>query len=714
MSIDRIFAACRARLRARVGGLLSEAGDTMIEVTIAALLVALIAVATFSGYTGVIREAGDQNAHSQADDLAQQDQQRLKGLTLSALAGSSGNETYSQKVDGRTYFVTSTSQFVSSGGSQSCTSSSSTTADEIQTTSSVTWNGNPRAPVVISGLVAPQQGGSLVTRVVDPTNGNAPVPGATITLSGGPTTVSPLVTNANGCAVFGGLAGGSYTATASLGNWVTIGDATSITDSPTTVVPTQTATAPTFNLAQGGQISATFTTTYNGTTQPSSADQVTAWGWKTDQAYHTFGTAGTLGNGGYLSTVASGQYAFYPGQYTVYPGTCAGDYSGSGYATPTVVAGQTQPVVLPQPAMIVEVYGAGPSGSGEFDDAGSAFAYSSSGWTHTTGNSGRYAGTESYTNTSGAYFTATFTGTSVAWVTQDYPNHGYANIYLDGTLVASNVDTYNPNEVDQAVAYYANGLANTTHTLKVVDAGTHDASSSGTFIETDAIIVGATTTEVDDQGSSSITYSGSGWTHATGASGNYTNTQSYDQTTNDNAQFTFTGTSVEWIGPLRSNGGYANVYLDGSLVASNVSTYSPNTINQVVLWSAAALTDTTHTVKIVIDGTSPSGSSGASVSIDAFEYVAPALTLLTAAPLVTITDNNTGCSGENYPATQVPTPTQGALVDPGQPAGNFTVCASSGGVKNTATVVNTNYSAGNVANIYLAPGSTGLTAGSCT
>ena len=57
----------------------------------------------------------------------------------------------------------------------------------------------------------------------------------------------------------------------------------------------------------------------------------------------------------------------------------------------------------------------------------------------------------------------------------------------------------------------------------------------------------------------------------------------------------------------------------------------------------------------------------------------------------------------------MPTATQGALVDPGQPYGNWTVCASSGGVKNTATVANTSYTSGNVVNVYLGHGSSGLT-----
>jgi hypothetical protein len=117
----------------------------------------------------------------------------------------------------------------------------------------------------------------------------------------------------------------------------------------------------------------------------------------------------------------------------------------------------------------------------------------------------------------------------------------------------------------------------------------------------------------------------------------------------------------------------------------------------------------------VVDGTKPSASTNTYVQIDSFIYGVPPL--LTSAPLVTLTDTNTNtaCSNqENYPATQVPTLTQGALVDPGQPYGNWTVCASSGGVKNTASVANTNYTSGNVVNVYLGTGASGLATGSCT
>jgi hypothetical protein len=229
------------------------------------------------------------------------------------------------------------------------------------------------------------------------------------------------------------------------------------------------------------------------------------------------------------------------------------------------------------------------------------------------------------------------------------------------------------------------------------------------------MIVGTgTSTEVDDAPSTPVVYTGSHWTHGSTGSSNYDSTESFDLTAGDYVSFTFTGTGVEWIAPVSNNGGYANIYIDGSLVASNITTYNANTSYQQVIWSDSGLSNASHTIKILVDGTKPAASTAAYVQVDAFIYTS-GVSLLSVAPLVTLTDDNAACSGqENYPATQVPTATQGALVDPGQPYGNWTVCASSGGVKNTAVVSNTSYTSGNVVNVYLGTGSTGLTSGSCT
>ena len=585
MSDHRSSAASRAPLPARVAACLAaEAGDTLIEVMIAAVLVAVIAIATFMGYTGVAHVAGGQNARAAASALAESDQARLRGLTLDSLGSSgAGTGNYTAPpvtIDGTVYTVSSTSKFVAASGSTSCTTSGTSNADEVQTTSAVSWpsDGYAGGPVEIHGLVAPQQGGSLIARVVDQ-NGNG-VSGVTITLSGGPTSASPLTTDSSGCAVWAGLAGGAYTATASESGYLTPSGATSATDPPETVVPTETAPTANFTLAQEGGVTASFNTVINGTTYPNQQqDQVVAYNSSLSQ-YNVFGTNNTYG-----ATISSGNL-YYPRAYSVYAGSCAGDQPATGVPTaalPSVgVTGNTgAPVTVQLPAMIVEAYGSGTTTT-EYDD-------------------------------------------------------------------------------NNALLVYAKGSA-----------------------------------------------SSSSWTPAP-LTGAYDN----DQTTSSKAGNTMTitlplgSTSVQWIGTEASTEGIANVTLDGVPYTGNpVSGYSSTTKYQQILYSASGLSPTTsHTLVITV-------ASAANVSIDAI--VAGTPSLLTTAPYITITDNNAGCaSAVNIPAPQVPTPTGGALFYPGQPYGNYTVCASSVGFKNTASVANTNYTTGTTVNIYLGTGSPGLQAGSC-
>jgi len=89
-------------------------------------------------------------------------------------------------------------------------------------------------------MVAPPEGGSLLVRA---SNSSGSLSGVTITLSGGPTSASPVLTDVNGCAVFGGLAGGSYTVTATDTGYVSA-------STTVTVVPTITASTS-FTLAAG-------------------------------------------------------------------------------------------------------------------------------------------------------------------------------------------------------------------------------------------------------------------------------------------------------------------------------------------------------------------------------------------------------------------------------------------------------------------------------
>ena len=78
--------AARARFRARVAAWSrGQRGDTLIEVMIAALLVALIATASLTGFGDAGQLASTQRNEGQAATLAQQDQARLRGLTITQL-----------------------------------------------------------------------------------------------------------------------------------------------------------------------------------------------------------------------------------------------------------------------------------------------------------------------------------------------------------------------------------------------------------------------------------------------------------------------------------------------------------------------------------------------------------------------------------------------------------------------------------------------------
>ena len=241
-----------------------ERGDTLIEVMIAAIMVALVAGATLTGYAQVAHLSSTERHRVEADSLAELDQARLRGLTITQLAGVQGNRAVGETVDGTSYTITSRSQYVSGTTSaMSCTTGpTTTTADEVEITSTVTWTpGNDsRNPVVVHGLVTPAEGGSLVITATDPSG--AGLPGVTATPSG-PTTVSPLATDASGCAIFGGLAGGNYTVSFSDPGYVDVnGNATP--SQTKTVIPTETAGPVNEQMGQAATINATFSTEWTG------------------------------------------------------------------------------------------------------------------------------------------------------------------------------------------------------------------------------------------------------------------------------------------------------------------------------------------------------------------------------------------------------------------------------------------------------------------
>ncbi len=148
-----------------------------------------------------------------------------------------------------------------------------------------------------------------------------------------------------------------------------------------------------------------------------------------------------------------------------------------------------------------------------------------------------------------------------------------------------------------------------------------DTTSTATDTTHLSLDLAGRTTISDDDASPSITYS-SGWTHVSNQSytaGDYDNTESFANTAGPSASFSFNTSAVRYVGVKGSNGGIADVYLDGNQVAT-VDTYAPgNKEYEQVLYQAVGLAPGTHTLKVVVTGQHNPASSDAFVSIDGFD-----------------------------------------------------------------------------------------------
>jgi Tfp pilus assembly protein PilV len=185
--------------------LASEAGDTLIEVMISALLVGLIVIATLNGFDVSNRVSQDERAHNQAVVLAAQSQEQLRSdpaTTLDTLE--SAPHSYTQTVGGTKYTITQSAKFVN-GKEETvgCTETKSEEGRYVAVTSSVTWaklEAAKRPAVTQSSIITPPDGSGLE---VDVNNGATPpvgIPGVTVFSGGVETTTSEA-----GCVIYGGI-----------------------------------------------------------------------------------------------------------------------------------------------------------------------------------------------------------------------------------------------------------------------------------------------------------------------------------------------------------------------------------------------------------------------------------------------------------------------------------------------------------------------------
>lgn len=222
----------------------------------------------------------------------------------------------------------------------------------------------------------------------------------------------------------------------------------------------------------------------------------------------------------------------------------------------------------------------------------------------------------------GARATFTFTGTSVTWIGFRGPAAGIARVYLDGVLV-DEVDTFaSPKEL-QAPLFSATGLSPGSHTLAIEVTGLKNAASTNTFIRVDAfdITLPAPAPVIRRFQQTDATYPTGTWqpssTNLLYTGGTMTNSN----TAGSRAEFTFTGSSIRWVGQRLFDGGIARVFLDGVVVA-DIDTYAPVQEEfQAAIFTASGLAPGSHTLRIEVTGTKAATSQGTRIVVDAFDII---------------------------------------------------------------------------------------------
>jgi type II secretory pathway pseudopilin PulG len=347
----------RWRLRAHLLGarrrFRAQNGFALIEVVVSAALLLVVASGVLAGIEGPSRTSSQNETRSQATDLAQQDQDRMRSMSFSSLIGYT--QTTPVTVGKVTYSRYSSAIWIRDNNDpDSCqTQNNQSQGDYLKITSRVTPpNGSP---VELDSLMAAPAGqynnkGTLAVMITD--QANQPVVGQSVTIAGPDNMTVP--TNSIGCAVFGLVTKGNYTATFSSPGWLdpdgnnVVSLATSVTANSTTIVPHQ--------YARSGRINLSFDTKVGAAAPVASAAKGAMVSNSGIQAGTlTFNAPASPTQG--VTSLALDVYPF-PSGYNVWAGVCAANNPtlyGAAPVTASPTPGGSVNVTVRQPALNVTV-----------------------------------------------------------------------------------------------------------------------------------------------------------------------------------------------------------------------------------------------------------------------------------------------------------------------------------------------------------------------
>ena len=308
-----------------------QAGFTIIEVLVTALITALLATAVATALISQTHASGDQRLRSEADTLADQAQDRLRGLSDQALTGMVGSSasSQSQTVNGVTFPGAASGPLQQASGKARGARSS---IDYFNATTKVSWaegvNSSTQSATATT-LISRPVTGLLETSVTDPTGSG--LAGVTVTATPPSGSAQTTPTDGSGCATLAGLSAGNYTVQVTKTGYLNYQDVSSPTASAAVTSTGSTATA-TFGLGLAGSLTSTFAASNGSASYTGEADALSAAG--TSTTYGTYTAVQTNASGAPVTSFGSSLYpgnvastgstsASYAGNYSIYGGQCS-------------------------------------------------------------------------------------------------------------------------------------------------------------------------------------------------------------------------------------------------------------------------------------------------------------------------------------------------------------------------------------------------------
>ena len=260
-----------------------RSGFTIIEVLAASLIVMLLGLAVATGLVTQAQAGGDDQLHSQAELVVNQNQDRLRGETDQTLAGlaGQGSSTRTVSATGTSFTVVSSVSVQDASGNSSCTSSS---IDYFRISTKVTWStsvyGGATRVASADSLLARPVTGLLEASTVNQLG--APLAGASVTVTPTGTTsgsAQSQSTDSSGCVVLAALSPGTYAVTATLAGYVNSQDQ-STASSSVAVTATGSVAQTVLTLGLAGSLSSRFLASASSAapTYPGQADALTYTG----------------------------------------------------------------------------------------------------------------------------------------------------------------------------------------------------------------------------------------------------------------------------------------------------------------------------------------------------------------------------------------------------------------------------------------------------